>query len=460
MFDLIKLAKKLDDDNIIVTAGILRLLKNKIVQLFNPGEAEKAAQILEATKEIKPVLSEVYDYASKVEKAISDLAVDDYNENILYLKDRVNYLNMLLGRIKELDVVKAVKKLDKAPPKYAPVNEDYNKLYKGTLADSGVTSNDIAFKMENISILVASIQEKANKKEIGFDFSAIAPDVYKTSIIDKIPNMKITGVKGPQISNVDSLYGHKENQPQKGSSATVFVESDYLELPGPSFPFLVKVRFILLDKRKNPEDRPKFTVKRQLVVDVKTINQASSLYSLVKTAMSNKYYIDDSRNLYSAIINGITNVDSNRICNKEDVCKTAETITNSFVIYKLNSIDDNTDIEVVDPYCFGIQRKDCKLIYDTYKQAFDHIVEQLTDVSVKLASKHIDLAKFLGVVTKVASNNSVKKSYLSPSYIASTLTEEQKQKFNNNFSKTYNAASNLPKKEAYKLAMFDALIKS
>lgn len=398
MFEIVKLANKINSEDIVATAGILSLLKNKIVQLFNPEEAQKAAKILEATKELKPVLSDVYEYAGKVEKAISDASVEDYNSNILYLKDRVNHLNFLLGKIKDIEIARAISPEKK---QYAPVENALKDFYKvgSSLKDLGISTVDINPK--NIIYLIQGINEKATQKGIVFSFLDIPKDVYIRNIYDKISEMRITSVRGPGLNLVDSRWG-EEGSKKKGSMATIFVESDYLKLDAP-VPFLIKVRLELMDKRKEVLDPPQLRLYRQFVVDVLTADKkANTLYSIVKNATENKYYIEDSRKLYSSIINGLSNIDKSKVCDIDSVSKVASTIKDSFVIYKLNSLNDLTDFEVIDPSNFGIKRSDCKLIYNTYKQAFDHIVNELNYVSNKLANNHTDLSKFASLITKVA----------------------------------------------------------
>lgn len=412
MRNIIKLAKTNDYKNIVVTAGILRMLKNKIVQLFNDDEARKASEMLIATKEIKPALSEVYEYAEKVEKAISDLDANDYNRNVLYLKDRISNLNRLLGKVKDLEIARIINK-DRPVSRNAPVSEDIAAVYKlqQPLKDSGVDFSNIEINYDTIVYLKNSISEKASSKGFVYDFEAIPNETFKSAIYSQIPNMTVTKVTGPELNLVDSVYGQKDT-PKRGSIANVVVESDFIQLPA-TVPVLVKVKFILLDKRKNVDSPMKLKLAKQFVSEVKTMDKRSnSIHSIVKNAIKQNldterliqsketYYIEDSRKLYNNIINGI-DVDYKNLCLKTEVYNKASQFKSSFVIYKLES---NDSFEVMNPLVFGVTRNDCKLIYNTYKEAVNHITDELMKVASKLEGKHSDLAEFLSLPIKALNN--------------------------------------------------------
>ena len=94
MNNIIKLASiELNKSNdVIKTAGVLRMLKNRFLSLFDPEMSKDVNQMLETTNNIKPLLTETYKIIKKIEEAINDLDVRDYNANIEALKTKLNGL--------------------------------------------------------------------------------------------------------------------------------------------------------------------------------------------------------------------------------------------------------------------------------------------------------------------------------------------------------------------------------
>lgn len=100
MNNLIKLASfELGNhsQDVIKTAGILRMLKNKLLQLFDKQKAAEAAKMVSTTTNMKPLLRETYMAIKDIESAINDLDINSYNENINKLKSKLSELGNVVN---------------------------------------------------------------------------------------------------------------------------------------------------------------------------------------------------------------------------------------------------------------------------------------------------------------------------------------------------------------------------
>lgn len=311
MNNLIKLASvQLNKStDIIRVAGILRLLKNKLFMLFDPDLARDVNKMLDSTNGIKHQLYDTYKSIKKVEDAINDLDIVEYNVNIDELKSKLNELNEAIKNVKEIipeqdsdknaeqqdesqdvdiglvelpvtekkeDVVK--KREEKArgslvgvPREYAPL-PDGAKIYEGktTLSQLGVTANDIK---SNVNVrqmpaswaLVAMPQTQEDQKELlSLQDALLDQDYVKKAFYNKIPNMRIEKIQGREINVVSDQYGNKGDK--KPGYMEVVVVGDYEKLPEPLNDWRLKPKFVLVDLRQKPDDPLKYVIYRKYIL--------------------------------------------------------------------------------------------------------------------------------------------------------------------------------------------------
>ena len=307
MNNLIKLASiELDKpDDIVRTAGILRMLKNKFLSMFDNERAEKVNNMLDTTTNIKPLLTQTYRTIKKIENAINDLDLDDYNANINLLKQNLNELNEAIknaneilpkGEDKNIEEVKqkeeklpAAKSItveEKKPERKdgAGVNllnykrertelPDGAVIYKGikTLSELGVTSKDILsntevgrqFKSSWAHTVRPKTDEESQK--LNEDQSKLSEDDIAKIFYSKIPEMQITQLKGREINSIDDPRFGKKGTPKPGYMEVVVV-SPVLQLPAPINFWKIKMKFFLIDKRAKADDPLKFKIYRQYVI--------------------------------------------------------------------------------------------------------------------------------------------------------------------------------------------------
>ena len=304
MNNIIKLASiELNKSNDVVkTAGVLRMLKNKFLSLFDNEMSKNVDQMLETTNNIKPLLSETYKVIKKIEESINDLDVRDYNTNIEILKIKLNELNdaikntneimpkdeALKSEIENSDVVSEVEQKLSEKQKEEPDGSGVNLLqykreyanlpegaaiYKGikTLSELGVKSQDILPNKNTLRAFMSSWSDAVNPKtseegkELLEDQNKISEQDIINIFYNKIPEMAITQIKGREINSVDDTRFGKKGTPKPGY-LEVIVVGPVLPLPPPIDYWKLKMKFWLIDTRKKADDPLKFKIYRQLVI--------------------------------------------------------------------------------------------------------------------------------------------------------------------------------------------------
>ena len=116
--NIIKLAEiqlATDTDDVVKVAGVLSSIKNWLTSFFDPGRAGRAAQILEKSLKIKPLLEDVHDILNNIEKNIYNADIHSYDDNIEKLKGAVAQLNAELNKVQEAIKEKPVSENTPAP---------------------------------------------------------------------------------------------------------------------------------------------------------------------------------------------------------------------------------------------------------------------------------------------------------------------------------------------------------
>ncbi len=279
MNELIKTAANNDYKNLIKTAGILRMLKNKIKSMFDADSALKAEELVKKTEKIKPLLADTYRLIKKIENAINDFEIEEYETNIILLKEKVNTLNTELNKVSE-----STENQEEAK-ETIPIKKDKRQresnlpegatLYKNakTLSDLGVTFNDIKeskrgpsgiYSSEN---LVNIIKREEDPAKLEGNKHKISDDAIRNIFYTKIPNMKIVGIMPREL---------KSGGEKKSGYLEVKVLSELESLPAPFENWKLRVLFYLVDLRKSQDEKLRFGIYRQLVINV--VNSSKGQY--------------------------------------------------------------------------------------------------------------------------------------------------------------------------------------
>ena len=300
--NIIKLASiELNKSNdIIKTAGILRLLKNKLFNLFDSDKSQKVSRMINYTGSSKPLLNQTYKLIKDIESSIDDLDVDTYNTNIDLLKQKVDELNNELQKLnKSLDEDVKVSEAERVKqesglpsgsegsssegdstylrrrerPRELKLPEGA-KIYEGKtkLSDLDVKKEDI-IGGKNVGKFITSwfhivardfTQEQ--KSKLSEQQNLLTLSDLNTLFYNKIPDMKIIKVKTRELvtSNRAPLYG-TTGDPKPGY-CEITVESELTQLEGKLNNWKLKVIFTLVDQRKKINDELKYTIYLQRVV--------------------------------------------------------------------------------------------------------------------------------------------------------------------------------------------------
>jgi len=209
--DIIKIAaiqlKKPND--IVKTAGILRMLKNKIWSLFNSDQARDVQKMVDQTSNIKPLLGEAYKLIKKTEAAINDLDLADYNTNIGLLKEKITELNdalnafeMLAPEMPKQEGEPPKKDEEKIPPKEPGQKEENPPVNEKELSKP---PTEIGEKQKET---IEALKNLPNEKEKAPEAEKKPPEIAK--IDPSTPIGKIDLTKAPRIRAKEFFPGAKE----------------------------------------------------------------------------------------------------------------------------------------------------------------------------------------------------------------------------------------------------------
>jgi len=87
--------------DMVKTAGILRKLKNKLFNMFNPERREKTQELMERTNPLKELLPRTYKAIRNIEESINDLDLEGYERNVEDLKSLVGELGSTLNLVED-----------------------------------------------------------------------------------------------------------------------------------------------------------------------------------------------------------------------------------------------------------------------------------------------------------------------------------------------------------------------
>lgn len=286
MHEIIKISEDLKKTNdIIITAGFLSKLKNKILGLFDKSRRESVDQMIEETNDLKPQLIDTYNSIRNLERAINDLDVNKYEEEIKKLQSKIDNLSR---------TVKKVKSLANEPRHRAeaePYMEKYKKdgsLYKNLHEFGKQFDVDIQYEINiipnrsGIKPIFASwaaaifdnkskaIGDFSKEKENPKEFSDLQDSISEDSMIDafykQIPYYQIKAIK-PRETRVVDISGTKI---KKTGSVEVFLVSPWITVPKPADNWNLMVSFVIVDNG-DPTQNNNFVIYRQWVVGAKKV---------------------------------------------------------------------------------------------------------------------------------------------------------------------------------------------
>jgi hypothetical protein len=293
MHDIVKIANELKNTNdIIVTAGFLSRLKNKILGLFDKSKRENVEEMVEETNDLKPQLIDAYDSIRNVERAIEDLDVNRYEEEIKNLQPKIDALSETVKRVRALT----------NEPRYRVAPEHYIEKYKhdGVLYKNlnefgkqfgvdlqygtniignrnGVKSIFTSWaaaiftgKLKDSSTGEFSAGEFSKEHEDPMAFSELQDRITDDSMIDRfykdIPYYEIQSVKPRETRVIDN----KDTKLKKSGSVEVFLISPWITVPKPADNWKLRVSFVIVDNG-NPTQNKNFIIYRQWVVGIKKV---------------------------------------------------------------------------------------------------------------------------------------------------------------------------------------------
>lgn len=300
MLELIKIAEDIKNSNdIIVTAGFLSKLKNKILSLFNRGKRKEVEDMVESTSELKPKLVETYNTIRKIETAIDDLDVASYENNIADLQPKIDDLS---------ETIKKIVALTNQPRTRGTLGSYSNLYYKsgdgrGKLYDNlnefgkqfgvdivygkNIAPNRNGVKTIFMSWATAIFAGKLRDVETGsfspgeFEeehidpkaFSDLQDKVPENEMIDafykNLPYYKISSIKPRENKIIDN----ENSNVKKSGEVEVFITSPWIAVPFPANNWRLKVNFVIVDNG-DPRKQNNFIIYRQWVVGVKKVTDA------------------------------------------------------------------------------------------------------------------------------------------------------------------------------------------
>jgi len=291
MQEIIKIAEELKKTNdIIITAGFLSKIKNKILNLFDKSRRENVEEMIEETNDLKPQLVDAYNSIRVLERAINDLDVNKYEEEIKNLQPKIDALSKTVKKIKVLT----------NEPRYRaeaePYMEKYKKdgvLYKNLNEFGKQFGIDIQYgtniipnkngikpiftswaaaiftgKLRNKSTGDFSAGEFSEEHEDPMSFSNLQDKITDESMIEQfykgLPYFDIKAVKPRETRVIDS----KDTKIKKFGSVEVFIVSPWITVPKPADNWNLKVSFVIVDKG-DPTQNNNFIIYRQWVIGAK-----------------------------------------------------------------------------------------------------------------------------------------------------------------------------------------------
>lgn len=319
-------------DNIVKTAGILRQLKNKILNFFSSERQEEANKLINSTAEIKPLLVDTMAIIKNIESSINDLDVESYDMFLDELKQKITELSSKLSDVTAIRFSEnEEQKISNKPPEssregssaespvsQSPTNvkrwQDYKREFAkrdesyvqkyyydndqklDTLEKVGAKigkdiryPNYIRGNVINVTQIFASWALQNFTKD-GFlsdeELLKMQNSITKNQIEDlfysKMHEWKIRRILGPEMD-----FKKDNKEPKKHQKLNIEIApTSPIALPAPFDNWLLQPVFYVED-RGDPEKPGNFVIYRQYIIKVKnTLNGAEAYNNKAKAATS------------------------------------------------------------------------------------------------------------------------------------------------------------------------------
>ncbi|MFZ4795907.1 MAG: hypothetical protein ACOYMA_00340 [Bacteroidia bacterium] len=157
--------------------------------------------------------------------------------------------------------------------------------------------------------------------------------------------------------------------------------------------------------------------------------------------MINHYYVDDSNFIFEYLSNGIKSFDSNKYASDININNVFNNENRNYIpaIYKIKDKQTKLEIkeafatpdliEIIDPKEIGIISNSSSIVANIYKTSIDSIISRIQKVAQNLAIDNEDLAKYLSLTVKMATDNNIKNAFVSYDYLMSKLDGNNKKIF-------------------------------
>jgi len=308
MHNLLKLASEQLDksSNIIKTAGILRKLKNKILNLFDSSRRQKVEELLNKSEQTKPLLAEIYSLIKELESSIEDFDLEAYDYTVKELKSKITDLSSKLNDVKniaETTIKEEAKTFTEEIPEKVineiPKDKESEEDWKSSKRKR-MPKKDESFKekksiytgissLSQLNVNSSNIVENkigpkgiysswgfVNFAKTGSDPKALIElqqglkdDDIRRLFYTDIPNYKITSISPRELAYKDDPSKGWKAGDKKPGSLEVRVQSPIKSLPDPANNWKLSVVFILVDMYGEPTKKGNYRIYRQLVVYAK-----------------------------------------------------------------------------------------------------------------------------------------------------------------------------------------------
>jgi hypothetical protein len=293
MLELIKIANEINpSNNIIVNAGLLSRLKNKILSLFNLDRRKEVESMVEQTSELKPKLVDTYNSIKNVEDAINDLDVPRYESEINNLQPKIDDLTSTVKKIKALSNEPRYRaEFTDYKEKYYNNNVLYSNLHEfgkqfGVSIKYGVNIKPSSTGVKSIftswaaQVFAGKLRQEPTGTTSPGEFEEEHIDPIKFSNLqDSIPesemekafysNLPFYKIKKIEPRETRIIEG-KNTGIKKGGEVEVFITSPWIKVPSPGDKWRLKVNYVIVDKG-NPEKQNNFIIYRQWVIGAKKV---------------------------------------------------------------------------------------------------------------------------------------------------------------------------------------------
>jgi len=314
MLEIIKISNQIKKSNdILITAGLLTKLKNKILFIFNKDKKDQAQSMIEQTTELKPKLVETYELIKNIEKSIDNLDVDKYEFEINNLQFKVDDLSDTIKKIvsltneEESEIQDSKKEPSSLPDKtrhrwHFPDDSEQNynnkyykdgKLYKNLNEFGKQFGVDIQYGPNIVAsktgvkslfaswatfVFTGSFKKQPDAPGSLEEFKEEYDDPKKFSDLqDRIPENEMGNAFYKNLSFYDIIAIEpretvvSNDEIKKKGEIEVFLISPWISPPAPLNNWKLKAKFVIVDNG-DPTKLNNFIIYRQWIIEAKKVN--------------------------------------------------------------------------------------------------------------------------------------------------------------------------------------------